>query len=185
MKKVKYLQDRNPGVPGIIYKLEDEENKVRKLEKVRELWLAYETASGMNICDLYSGGKIASNRLSIDHFVPWSYVANDELWNLVPMEKGNNSSKGNRLPEWNRFFPRLSSAQYSLYKLVFSNELVRKRFEACRIQNINAIWASETLYVPGNSRERFENILEHNLRPIYEAAMYQGYTEWKGKGHCA
>ena len=52
MKKVKYLQDRNPGVPGIIYKLEDEENKVRKLEKVRELWLAYETASGMNICDL-------------------------------------------------------------------------------------------------------------------------------------
>lgn len=185
MKKVKYLQDRNPGVPGIIYKLEDEENKVRKLEKVRELWLAYETASGMNICDLYSGEKIASNRLSIDHFVPWSYVANDELWNLVPMEKGNNSSKGNRLPEWNRFFPRLSSAQYNLYKLVFSNELVRKRFEACRIQNINAIWASGTLYVPGNSRERFENILEHNLRPIYDAAMYQGYTEWKGKGHCA
>ena len=88
MKKVKYLQDRNPGVPGIIYKLEDEENKVRKLEKVRELWLAYETASGMNICDLYSGERISLNRLSIDHFVPWSYVASDELWNLVPMEKG-------------------------------------------------------------------------------------------------
>lgn len=185
MKKVKYLQDRNPGVPGIIYKLEDEENKVRKLEKVRELWLAYESASGTVLCDLYSGEKIASNRLSIDHFVPWSYVANDELWNLVPMDKGNNSSKGNRLPEWNRFFPRLSSAQYNLYNLTFSNDLVRKKFEECRIQNINAIWASETLYVPGNSRDRFENILKRNLRPIYEAAMYQGYTEWKGKDYCA
>lgn len=181
MKKVKFLQDRNPGVPGIIYKLEEEENKVRKLEKVRELWLTYEAVSGTKICDLYSGERISLNRLSIDHFVPWSYVASDELWNLVPMDRWNNSSKGNRLPAWNRFFPRLSSAQYNLSKMVFSNDLVRKRFEACRMQNLNAIWASENLYVPGNSPERFGNILEHNLRPIYEAAMFQGYTVWKGR----
>ena len=179
MKKVKFLQDRNPGVPGIIYKLADEDNKVRKLEKVRELWLACEAISGTKIRDLYSGERIPSNRLSIDHFVPWSYVANDELWNLVPMDKGNNSSKGNRLPEWNRFFPRLSLAQYDLCSMVYSNDFLRKKFEACRIQNINAIWASETLYVPGNSKERFENILEHNLKPIYEAALFQGYTVWK------
>ena len=41
MKKVRFLQDRNPGVPGIVYKLEDEANKVRRLEKVRDLWLTY------------------------------------------------------------------------------------------------------------------------------------------------
>ena len=40
------------------------------------------------------------------------------------------------------------------------------------------MWASELLYVPGNSREQFENILEHNLKPIYEAAILQGYAVW-------
>ena len=38
MKKIKYLQDRNPGVPGLIYKLEPEKDKERKLENVRKLW---------------------------------------------------------------------------------------------------------------------------------------------------
>ena len=179
MKKVRFLQDRNPGVPGIVYKLEDEENRVRKLEKVRDLWRTYEKVSGKEIYDLYSGQKIQADRLSIDHFVPWSYVTNDELWNLAPMDRGNNSSKGNRLPEWKRFFPRLSVAQYDLYNVVFSNERARKKFETCRTQNLNAIWAAESLYVPGNSREQFENILEHNLKPIYEAAMLQGYAVWK------
>lgn len=34
MKKIRFLQDRNPGVPGIVYKLQDEENKTRKLQKI-------------------------------------------------------------------------------------------------------------------------------------------------------
>lgn len=179
MKKVRFLQNRNPGVPGIIYKLEDADNRVRKLGKARELWLAYETESGKEIRDLYSEERIESDRLSLDHFVPWSFVTNDELWNLVPMERNHNSSKGNRLPEWDRFFPRLSSTQYDLYTEIFANEYVRKKFEACKLDNLNALWASEYLYVPGNTQEQFRNILERNLKPIYETAMLQGYTIWK------
>ncbi len=89
------------------------------------------------------------------------------------------SSKGNRLPEWDRFFPRLSSTQYDLYTEIFANEYVRKKFEACKLDNLNALWASEYLYVPGNTQEQFRNILERNLKPIYETAMLQGYTIWK------
>ena len=37
----------------------------------------------------------------------------------------------------------------------------------------------ELLYIPDNSQEQFGNILEHNMRPIYEAAMLQGYKIWK------
>ncbi len=179
MKKVRFLQNRNPGVPGIVYKLEDEENKVRKLSKVRDLWLTYEEVSGKEIHDLYSGKRIEADKLSIDHFIPWSYVTCDELWNLAPMDRGNNSSKGNHLPEWKRFFPRLSHAQYELYEEIFSNIRMRRKFEVCRLDNLNAMWATEYLYVPGNSRERFENILECNLKPIYEAALLQGYTIWR------
>ena len=53
------------------------------------------------------------------------------------------------------------------------------RFEKCRKNNVNAIWASETLYIAGNSDIQFINILSHNLKPIYEAAQLQGYDMWK------
>ncbi|MBS5284375.1 MAG: hypothetical protein KHY46_10980 [Clostridiales bacterium] len=36
--------------------------------------------------------------MSIDHFVPRSYISNDKLWNLPPLRRSLNSSKNNRLP---------------------------------------------------------------------------------------
>lgn len=178
MKKVRYLQDRNPGVPGIVYKLDDE-NKNRNLDKIRDLWKAFEHISGNNLIDLYSGKYIQSGKLSIDHFVPWSYITNDELWNLVPMDKDNNSSKGNNLPNWSRFFPKFTIMQYSLYELIFTNDIMRDKFESCKSNHLNALWAVENLYIPGNSKSRFSSILEHNLKPIYESAELQGFTEWR------
>lgn len=49
--------------------------------------------------------------ISIDHFVPWSYVAHDELWNLTPTTRSINSSKSNNLPDWNRYFPILCKVE--------------------------------------------------------------------------
>ncbi|MDY5576621.1 MAG: HNH endonuclease domain-containing protein [Lachnospiraceae bacterium] len=42
---------------------------------------------------------MTENDISIDHFVPWSYVAHDEMWNLNPTTKSINSSKRNNLLE--------------------------------------------------------------------------------------
>ncbi|MFR7631082.1 MAG: HNH endonuclease signature motif containing protein [Lachnospira eligens] len=30
----------------------------------------------------------------MDHFIPWSFVMNDELWNLMPMDSSLFSKKG-------------------------------------------------------------------------------------------
>ena len=35
----------------------------------------------------------------LDHYLPWSFVAHDKLWNLVPVTKDANRDKSNRLPE--------------------------------------------------------------------------------------
>ena len=37
-EKVKWLQNNNPEVLGLVYKLTPTEEKVRKLKKVRDLW---------------------------------------------------------------------------------------------------------------------------------------------------
>ena len=95
LKKIRFLQDRNPGVPGIIYKLERENNKIRKLHHARELWKSAVEIGGSPIYDIYSGKELDLKSYDLDHFVPRSYIANDELWNLTPMEKRLNSSKNN------------------------------------------------------------------------------------------
>lgn len=49
--------------------------------------------------EIYIGQILTENDISIDHFVPWSYVAHDEMWNLNPTTKSINSSKRNNLLE--------------------------------------------------------------------------------------
>ena len=178
LKKVRFLQDRNPGVPGIIYKLEEHEASVRKLNNARALWKTVSEVSNRPIWDIYTGLLLTRNQFDLDHFIPWSYVTNDELWNLTPMDGRLNSSKSNKLPKWEAYFRSLAKNQYFLYEMIFSNELVRKQFEKCRRDNLNAIWAAESLYVEGNSEEQFRNILEHNMKPLYESARLQGYELW-------
>ena len=182
--KAPFLQDRNPGVPGVIYKICPENEELRKLDQARDLWKTVSEITGQPIKEIYTGKNIPLEQLSIDHFVPRSYISNDELWNLTPMRKPLNSSKNNKLPVWDVFLNRLLVISFTLYDLVFpeikssQSEILLKKFNKCRRNNLNAIWASETLYIPGNSTRQFISILEHNMKPIYEAARLQGYDTW-------
>ena len=45
-----------------------------------------------------SGKMIPERDLSIDHVVPWSYLYSDDIWNLVYVDKSENSVKNNTLP---------------------------------------------------------------------------------------
>lgn len=183
--KAQFLQDRNPGVPGVIYKICPENEDLRRLEQARDLWKTVAEITGQPIKEIYTGQDIPLDFLSLDHFVPRSYISNDELWNLTPMRRSMNSSKNNRLPSWDEFFAPFAEYQFYLYELIFPKEAsaesitLYKKFDKCRRNNINAIWATETLYIPGNSKEQFVYILEHNMKPIYDAACLQGYDTWK------
>ena len=46
-------------------------------------------------------GQYSAYRLlnSANHVIPWSYLYSDDLWNLVHVEKSENSSKNNRIPD--------------------------------------------------------------------------------------
>ena len=44
------------------------------------------------------GKEIEDKDLSRDHVIPWSYLYSDDLWNLVYVHKGCNSSKSNKIP---------------------------------------------------------------------------------------
>lgn len=182
--KALFIQDRNPGVPGVMYKVAPEtEEKRKSLKNARELWIATVDVTGKPLYEIYTGNELSVNEFDLDHFVPRSYVSNDELWNLTPMAKQLNSSKNNKLPE-RRYIKDFVEYNYYLYSLIFANNnkdqaaILKHYFDRCENQHLNAIWAAEKLYIPGNTKEQFGNILEENLSLVYDSAKLQEYEEW-------
>ena len=175
-EKVKWLQNNNPEVPGLIYKLDRSEQKVRKLAKVHKLWDGILDLQPLK--DVFTSESVDVKAYDVDHFIPWSFVMNDELWNLMPMDSNLNSAKSNKLPEWDKFFVRFANNQYIMYEAIHENDGIRKLYEACYRDNLHSIWANQELYIKGNSQEKFKSILDKNMRPVYDSARRQGYDVW-------
>ena len=175
-EKVKWLQNNNPEVPGLVYKLAPMDEKMRKLNNVRKLWECIFDIS--DVKDVFTGDLVVPKKYDVDHFIPWSFVMNDELWNLMPMDSSLNSVKSNRLPKWDPYFKRFAENQYLLYGYIHKNEVIHKRYEACYRDNLHSIWAGQELYRKGNTQEEFYNILQKNMQPVYDSARRQGYEIW-------
>lgn len=176
-EKVKWLQNNNLEVPGLVYKLAPMDEKMRKLGNVRKLWEGILEIH--EVRDVFTGNPVVRKKYDVDHFIAWSFVMNDELWNLMPMDSSLNSAKSNRLPKWEPFFEMFAENQYLMYSLICEKPWLHKKFEACYRDNLHSIWAMRELYREGNSREQFSRILEENMRPVYESARRQGYEVWE------
>lgn len=175
-EKVKWLQNNNPEVPGLVYKLAPMDEKMRKLNNVRKLWEGILDLS--EVRDVFTGVAVVPKQYDVDHFIPWSFVMNDELWNLMPMDSSLNSAKSNRLPKWDPFFSKFAENQFLLYGYIHEKAGIHKLFEACFRDNLHSIWAGQELYRKGNSREEFYGILQKNMQPVYDSARRQGYEIW-------
>ncbi|HXE73982.1 MAG TPA: HNH endonuclease domain-containing protein [Candidatus Nitrosotenuis sp.] len=92
---VTYMQSRNPNVPAVPEKLFPPLERAPLQEQTR-YWRA--VMNSTEIRCLYTGAVLEPGTAALDHFLPWSFVAHDRLWNLVPVHRKANSSKGDRLP---------------------------------------------------------------------------------------
>ena len=179
---IHYLQKRNPSVPGIADKLYPPQE--RKLEKVKKYWRL--VLSVEPIREIYNDQTLTDGDVSIDHFVPWSYVAHDEFWNLSPTTKSINSSKSNYLPNWDIYFPKLAKLEYQSYQLIWKNETIHKEFDKCAKEHINNEDIYQRVYGKGFSFEDFARRLETVIRPVYNAAHDCGFDwnwEYKESGN--
>ena len=171
---IQYLQRRNPSVPGIPNKLAPPQE--RQLDKVKKYWRAILSVEPLH--EIYAGIELNGSDISIDHFVPWSYVAHDELWNLHPTTKSINSSKSNNLPEWDKYFLRLSDMEYHAYQLMWKNEQIHIEFDKCAKEHINSVDVLHKLYRPNMNELEFTKQLESIVYPVYNAALNLGFDRW-------
>ncbi len=170
-----YLQRRNPSVPGISDKLYPPQE--RKLEKVKKYWKLLSELETFH--EIYGGTEVTKSNISIDHFVPWSYVAHDEFWNLHPTTRAINSSKSNNLPDWEHYFPLLAEVEYHSYRMIWTYEKVQTEFRKCAREHLNSPEIEHRLYCQGLDRNDFTHQLSEIIYPVYQSAKNCGFRRWE------
>lgn len=174
---IRYLQKRNPGVWGIADKLYAP--RQRNLKKVKQYW---KTIIGVTpVHEIYSGTRLNEKNISVDHFIPWSYVAHDEMWNLTPTTKSINSSKGSCLPEWDLYFPLLCRNEYLSYRMIWQYPKIHEMFEKCADEHLNDQKIRIRLYRKGVSETEFSGQLKEIILPVYQSARKRGFSNWRLK----
>lgn len=124
---LRFMQARNPNTPSIATKLLPMIER-RPLVGERKLWrMVLERA---DLRCIYSGGEL--KEFAMDHFLPWSFVAHDRMWNLIPCYPAANSSKGDRVPR-ERYLPvlvRNHVAALRVWRQMLSDQAWKKWTEA-------------------------------------------------------
>lgn len=170
---IKYLQKRNPSVPGISNKLYPP--RERNLTKVIKYWRMLMEIQPVH--EIYNDQKLSVNDISIDHFVPWSYVAHDEMWNLSPTTKSINSKKSNNLPDW-EYFSALAQMEYLSYQMIWQYDSLHDEFKKCAKEHLNTDLAYKLYYMKDQSETEFGGRLEEIVLPVYESAKNSGFSNW-------
>lgn len=177
-KLIYFLQKRNPNVPAIPFKLKPPQK--RDLNIAKKLWNKIFITT--NIKDIYTSNEFCISNfnrfgeISIDHFIPWSFVQHDELWNLVPTFKNINSSKGNRLPDYNKYIDRFCDLQYRAFDIIRLN----KDYHKYLVDYINI---DKSLIIDSKinyevSENKFKESIKSVINPLYQIAYNQGYDIW-------
>lgn len=176
-KLVCFLQKRNPNTPAIAMKLEPP--KERKLNKQTKIWK--NIIQEKHIKDLYTGLDYNEENyekygvLSIDHFIPWSFVLHDQMWNLVPCFKNINSKKSDNLLDYDTYIQDFTKLQYMAFCYVVdnkhSNEIEEYR-EALRIDDAKKFRVE-------NGLTEFFNAFDNMIKPVFSIALNQGFSIMK------
>lgn len=164
-----YLQARNPNVPGVINKLCAPSE--RQLNEARLFWRTVRAElvrQGRAKCfkDIYSGQTL-NDTFSIDHFLPWSFVVHDLLWNLAPVELATNCSKNDTLPDIDLYLPRLSSLHFDAIATARKKPKLLEDYTDCFRLDASALLSL--------GQNRLEAKFREVIMPQAQIAINQGF----------
>ena len=120
-----FVQSKNPLIPDVVNKL----NKTAKRNSLsyqrKNFWNIYLNEKKDVRC-IFTGERLNESNYELDHFVPFSWVSHDLIWNLVPILSGFNSSKNNKLPILDKHFDSFFNIQKDALNLI--DDRLKKRF---------------------------------------------------------
>ena len=166
-----FLQVRNPNVPAITNKLIRPEVR-NSLQKQHEYWDMVMSIGGPIHC-IYTNKELSPKDYDLDHFIPWSFVSHDLLWNLIPSDGSINSAKSNKLPDLNYYLPKIAEMQYYALQLMSKANKEPKVME----DFISLGYTIQELVNMNN--EQFLDLYKRTFNPICQIALNMGFETWK------
>jgi len=106
---LEYMQRCNPNTPAIAKKLFPPQSRESLASQTKYWKLVLEHSE---VKCIYSKYVLTTDHLSLDHYLPWSFVAHDQLWNLIPTIPSVNSAKSNNIPSIDMYFEKFVELQY-------------------------------------------------------------------------
>jgi hypothetical protein len=118
---------------------------------------------------IYTGAKLTIGNYAVEHFIPYSFVSHDLIWNLIPADSVFNSSKSDKLPSLDKYFAPFFNLQKSAIDIVREKSPKNKFLE-----DYLTIFSDleEIKYLPENfTREKFKE----RLQPLITIASNNGF----------
>jgi hypothetical protein len=167
-----YMQRRNPATPAIATKLFPPAKRDALTSQSRYWRRILETDGGTQLRCIYSDAPLSAEAFALDHYLPWSFVAHDQLWNLIPAPAAVNSSKSNSLPSGDHFrlFVDLQYDGLQIARRVFSDREFDK-FTEDYLADLHLPSADALL----NYGQLF-GAYERTVEPLITLAANQGFT---------
>ena len=166
-----FLQVRNPNVPNIPNKLIKKEER-NSLSAQRKFWNTAINA-GLEVRCLYTNKLLVEREYDLDHFIPWSFVSHDLLWNLMPADSSINSSKSNKLPDLYLYLPTLAEAHQAALRINLEKGKQDKLLE-----DYLSLGFTPQEIVQMN-QERLLDCFSQTFTPMNQIALNMGFESWK------
>ena len=162
-----YLQVRNPNVPDIPNKLIKEAGRNSLSRQTNHYWKTVFQELGYIDC-IYTGKRLSLEKknFSLDHFVPYSFVSHDLIWNLYPIDKSENSRKSNLLPTVSTHFTPFYVLQKNGFEIIKSKDATNKFLE-------------DFLPISPDLAELNQEALLNMVQPLITIASNNGFQYYK------
>ena len=166
-----FLQKRNPNVPDVPSKLIKPIQR-DSLTKQHKYWDTYIETVGSLTC-IYTGKQILAKHYDLDHFVPWSFVSHNLLWNLIPADSSINSSKSNNLPPLEIYLRPFANVQQKALKTLY-----KKNPNNTILEDYLIVYDSVSDLVE-LSESDFYNVFRRTFSPMVQIAENMGFKYWQ------
>lgn len=166
---LEYMQRRNQNVPAVSAKLFPPQERAPLIEQA-SYWKSVFKHESLEC--IYSGAILSGTKISLDHYLPWSFVAHDHLWNLVPTLPEVNSAKSNNLPA-NSYFDKFVSLQHRglVISQIHLSEQRWERYVEPFVSDLKFVNKRDLLVL-----EKLRDAYQLTLRPLLELAKNLGFA---------
>lgn len=114
-----FLQTKNPNVPDITGKLIKTPTRNSLVKQRKQFWDVVFKELGKIDC-IYTGKQLDIDGYAVEHFIPYSFVSHDLVWNLIPADPSYNSTKSNKLPKLEDHFKPFFNLQKQAFDIISS-----------------------------------------------------------------